>query len=605
MGRYRFQQPGLFPRTDQAIVPSRIPGAPGLAREAGPTKRHVSVSQSASGAVTAWPWDREYGDWIDANGERWGSVPFNTVKLNAVSGSDKAADYSFDVTALVKAAEGRWLAALLRCPGAPRTIAGRFSASGLPDNPGRPQIAVTYADGSKAVLDCLVVAALGNDQPNTTAPTMNLPVMLEFERPTALVVSASMSLYVTAHWSGSDTTAQLFLLDPPVVVAPVEQGIAAAAALDAGLVGHPDIIGVHRYVDDSALGDFIFTGNGPAGSGWNVGAERDFDPAIWGTGPTNTNLLPHAGLGKWINADRKDLSFTLVKSTHTGDGFQALAPGMGAIRVTLPKQAKADGDVVGYTGTLGVNAKIFLPEPLFGRLRRIFVRQYVRIATPDGAPYETDQPGSLQVRQTAGGPVTWTGAGGGKCFVMPAHDCPGGGVSGSSGGGHGWQMREGWNDSDFPGPETGGWTVAPHFYDYGNNNPVGFRYGGPNSPSGGKVPQGGLGSLLLAHQWYCFETELFLNTIMSESPGFVADGYMRQWLDGRLVYEATGMVTRSLPLVNPAFNPLSLRPVRELGIRDLWWNWFHGGQVQSTRDRVMFMTGLAWGHSYIGPMKVV
>jgi hypothetical protein len=41
-----------------------------------------------------------------------------------------------------------------------------------------------------------------------------------------------------------------------------------------------------------------------------------------------------------------------------------------------------------------------------------------------------------------------------------------------------------------------------------------------------------------------------------------------------------------------------------LGVRDLWFNWFHGGLTKSSRSRVIFFTGLAWGTEYIGPMRL-
>jgi hypothetical protein len=47
-----------------------------------------------------------------------------------------------------------------------------------------------------------------------------------------------------------------------------------------------------------------------------------------------------------------------------------------------------------------------------------------------------------------------------------------------------------------------------------------------------------------------------------------------------------------------------MRPCRELGVKGLWLNWFHGGQTPSTVDRVLFYTGLAWGKDYIGPMSM-
>ena len=63
------------------------------------------------------------------------------------------------------------------------------------------------------------------------------------------------------------------------------------------------------------------------------------------------------------------------------------------------------------------------------------------------------------------------------------------------------------------------------------------------------------------------------------------------------------MVMRTLPIITPAYSDTNLRPCRELGHRDLWFNWFHGGKTLNTVDRTVFFTGLVWSRAYIGPMK--
>jgi hypothetical protein len=116
--------------------------------------------------------------------------------------------------------------------------------------------------------------------------------------------------------------------------------------------------------------------------------------------------------------------------------------------------------------------------------------------------------------------------------------------------------------------------------------------------------RGGLGGVLFPGRWYCVEMEVDLNTVMAEAPGYLADGAVRYWLDGRLSFERTGMVMRTLPLLAPNPDETKIRPVRELGHRDLWFNWFHGGKTQNSIDRTVFITGLVWSRSYIGPMRL-
>lgn len=92
---------------------------------------------------------------------------------------------------------------------------------------------------------------------------------------------------------------------------------------------------------------------------------------------------------------------------------------------------------------------------------------------------------------------------------------------------------------------------------------------------------------------------------MDAAPGYLPDGELRAWVDGRLVFERVGMVFRSKPLKGDLPpKPSEMPPLRELGVRGLWLNWFHGGVTQDSVERVMFFTGLAYGTQYIGPMRL-
>ena len=254
-----------------------------------------------------------------------------------------------------------------------------------------------------------------------------------------------------------------------------------------------------------------------------------------------------------------------------------------------------DGSNVGYGGTLGAHSVIFLPEPDFGRLKRIFVRYYMRIS-----PYTPTVAKRYNVLQS-NVPV-WTDMAG-KTGIAPSHVTSYGGVSGSAGGGYGWQMRLAWADCDSGqgGPDEQGISLGLHTYDFLMNNPV--RYGGLDTPKDTMFgQQGGLGGIIYHGKWYCIEMEMDLNSVMTTAPGYLSDGAIRVWIDGRLTLERSQMVMRSLPLVSAPYSATQLRPCRELGHRELWFNWFHGGKTVNTIDRTTFITGLAWSRSYIGPM---
>lgn len=582
--RYRHQQAYLLQGVPARELAPRIPGGqPMHWDQFGPTHRYVDMH-------TGWPWTRPGGDWIDANGVRHGSAPWFAAPVGDRQGSEASAYYSVDATRLVKQAQAsrRWLAVLLTAPTAPRVIAGTVGSTHPP-----PSIEVTYADGQRARLRCWLAAGLdpSTELPNTSAAAVKLPAVLEFERPARAVTSASLNFTVTAHWSGANPQVLGFLLDPPTNQQPVRQGLASSAGrLDDGLQDLPDVIGVHRYTDQRNLADFVQAERA------SISSEHEFDPAIWGQGRENRSKWPHVGAGKWLNAGPP---WSWVRSDHKQEGFAPLAPGLGAMRIHMPAAAIRDGAVVGYDGTLAAHAMILLPEPLFGRLDHIFVRYYVRLGLPGVATPRQ----RLQVQHVPG-QTNWTSLTG-KFGIGPDHSTSLGGVSGTSGGGAGWQMRLGWSECDAlsGGPDERGWAPGFHLTDFQANNPLGHRYGIEQLPHFDRWgQQGGAGGMLYAGHWYCVETELKLNTVLTAQPGYAADGALRTWLDGRQVFEQTGLVFRSLPLASAPYRPDRIRPCRELGVRGLWMNFFHGGKTVNTIDRTVFYTGLAWAKRYIGPM---
>ncbi len=609
-GKYRNSQPMLWTRVEAPFAASRMAGGEPLPLDrVGPTSKVVS-------ARTGWPWRQIGGDWIDAAGVLHGSQPWASQPVNAASGPTARATYTVDVTAAVQhiQATGRWCALYLRAPGAPRVIAG-----GLSDD--APTLEVDYEDGSSETLRAHVVAQIdaSSAHPFTTGHEAKLPAMAEWLRPRAPVAAARMTLLVTQHWSGPRLPSlEVFVADPPVNADPVQQGIAAAQPLDAGLVGHPSILGVHRITDNTTLADIADTRPVPTHLR-NYNALRAYDPALFDAGPEDKTLLPHRGLGKWIGAspDR----WSVVPSTHAAEGFEPLAPGVGAVRLIYPREVDHDGAVVGYATSRDVSAKLFMPPEHFGRLREIFVRYYLRLGTPDGRPYIHDPATRYQVMTQAGAAPRWTDCAG-KIGLMPSHDTTTGGVSGTSGGGRGWQMRKAWSDVDLPaGPDVGGMGMYLHWHDFQNNVPGHNYQGGQNMAPGDDslAQRGALGGMVYAHQWYCIETRLRLNsvdrpaTLPDGTPHLVAgvqqfwspDGELDVWIDGRLAYRKGGLVMRSLPLQRDMDRDRNsyLPPAQELGIRDLWFNWFHGGLTKSSRDRVLFLAGLAWGTEYIGPMR--
>lgn len=582
----------------------------------GPTYTYVDTS-------TGWRWTNAGGDWIDAALTRQGTTHWATVSV--ASAGVKTAN----VTSLVQKCftTDRWLAIFMQKTGDYVTMAGPLTPGGYAP----PVITGTYVDGASFALLCKIVArsAAGNSVPISTdqspsGTALQLPVFVEFERPTKAVSSATLAFTVVVNGSGTPVVS-INLADPQINAnaASGTTGLAASAGdLDAGITSVPNVIGAHRYVDGSALSDFCHPGV------LNYNSEFEYDPAIWGMGATNLSKLPHVGLGKWIDGAQDENQWSLVSSAYSGDGFTPLAPGVGALRIVMPDKNVNTGDEQGNAGTTAAARKIMLPEPEFGALRTIFVRYYVRFGTPY-APTVDDR---KEIRRF--GSPEWT-AMAGKWGILPSHVTTYGGFSGSSGGGWGWQMRLKWAECevDQGGPDEGGIQSGLHLYDFQTNNPPGYRYNSGAVADEGFDAYGGdgLGGVVYAGRWYCIEHEVTLNSVDAAAPGFDAtpwrnwtpDGEIRTWVDGRLAYERTGMVMRSLPrmvsvdtnsdgiaepheITYPAewYSAGYIRAAREVGHKDLLFNWFHGGLNKSTYQRTMFITGLVWGKERIGPMKM-
>lgn len=607
--------PGLFPYTNHYVFEPRIGGA-ALLREAGPTKDYACVTFHGSGGgyVQYGAWKNQGGDFIDRNGTPQGTVPWHTQALNVASTGE--ATYTADITAVVKHLQQQKmpLALLLKRSGpASRTLCGRFDANGTPTNPKRPKLIVTYASGDTVTLDVLITAAINSGSvPRTVQTTMAFPVMVEFQALRADDEVVTAAAVVTINQFSGLANLDVYAINADRSLSPVETGVAAGAPLDAGLIDEPSVLGYHRYLDGLPESEFLVLQPGPSGMpAWNTAAEKDFCPAIYGTGPEDLTKLPHiaqvargshiAG-AKWINAKHSG-NGTLVPSTHTEPGFKPFAPGVGAMRFEIPREVTADGQIVGYDGTGGGHAKLYLPEPIYARDGRYFIRYAVLMVRPP--EIDTEPPGGYQVYQSATGQPVFTNALGnaGKFCVTWEHETPDGGVSGSAGGGHGWQWRNGWREFDYEGPDKGGVVIYKHLHDFQRNAPVGHKYGAGDPVKGGKCPRL-FGSTLYYGAWYTIEEELLPNTLLPTDPGYLADGVARIWLNDRLIYEATELVIRSKPLDPRAYNPNSMRPIREIGTRACWWNYFHGGTSANAKTRVAYVTALAWGTQRLGAMRI-
>lgn len=93
----------------------------------------------------------------------------------------------------------------------------------------------------------------------------------------------------------------------------------------------------------------------------------------------------------------------------------------------------------------------------------------------------------------------------------------------------------------------------------------------------------GPSGLLRKNQWYGVEQHVRLNT-----PG-KADGVLRAWIDGRLVFER---------------KDIRFRDSTDLKIESVWLNVYHGGIKPAPADMTLFIDNLVIARKYIGPMKM-
>jgi len=570
----------------------------------GPSRTHVSAS-----GYSGWEWTNAGGDWIDAAAVRMGTTHWATQGLSAVGGTPVSHTLSITAALQYIQTQNRWNAWIVgRVAGTSyRYMGGRVNANAAY----RPRIDVTYTDASTATLACRVSSRLNSGTPNQRQTEIILAtsagtgeVALEFERPTKAVASATLHLTITQDGGG---TGSLWanIADPPMNTEPVT-GTAGLASiygpLDADLATDPNIIGVQRYVDGVTLSDFFAPLNA-----FNYNAEVSYDPGIYGYGGGVTDLakLPHAHAGKWIDSNQDANLVSIVSSSYTAEGFEPLHPGLGAVRAEMPNTGVLTGDEQANGGNTAVARKLMMPPSEYGLLDRIFVRYYFRLGTPY-APLTSDIKEILRF-----GNPEWT-AMGGKWGIAPEHVTSYGGFSGSSGGQKGWQLRHKWVDGEADlstsPPDGGALHSGWHLYDFNLNNPVGYRYQAEPVSEEAWGQKGGHGATFYPGRWYLIEQEVKLNSVDAPSGtgdglDWTPDGELRVWVDGRLAFERTGMVFRALPLHSVAYNSNALRPIREIGVKALLWNFYHGGLNDSTYQRAHFVTGLAWGKQRIGPMK--
>lgn len=495
---------------------------------------------------TGWHVDKRAGySWRNVGGDVVDST-FSVVAASATTqhwvtfaaNSGNGATYNTDVTSLLQwvQQQGRHAAFSLRHGGSSfRTLATHRH----PTTTWRPQLSVVYVgDSEPTILSATIMAAAeGSRIPSTFGDTLSAPVFLEFPRPQRAVQSASLRITVTQQF-GSTAPMSLNPLDPPASTPTLIAGVAEGFQFDSGLKNAAGVIYVHTYRDADPQSYWVSPTN------YNL-YDVDFSPEFYG-GEVDTSKLPYSEMGadlqgRWTNANYAGQvkNLTLVPSTYSAENHRPLAPGLASLRVLIPGSNLVDGYDTGVQGTEACIASLWLPSSKLGSMRRMRLRYYFRFHF--SRPLV---PSDRKIAANGGGGHPYVQHSG-KWGPTPDFRSNIGGVSGTSGGTRGGQLRNGWiaSNDGTPGASAGRISIGTHMKDdylipvnYANDLNFNEMYG-----------DGGYAAGIFPDRWYLFECDAALNTLTNTGLGSVADGVHKVWIDKHLVYDRAGLNFRANP----------------------------------------------------------
>lgn len=507
-------------------TPGRVSDAPSIGYNwgsIGPNASYVDV-------FSQWLWINGGGDWINSLGASQSlTSPYFTFTANAVSSGNHR--YSTNITSGVTAAfnRGKWNSYIVKSTGGTRSLVTQNNPSLA-----AATIDVIYADTTTATLNCLACIELAS---GTSYTHIGYPlasnaynIALEFQMPAQAISSATLNITVDNH-TVTATTFNGYLANPTVTTPTVVQGLAAGYTADAGINGNPAVIAGHRYQDGSVLSDWII----PYSTlNVNVFATNSWSPDLFGIGasdntklPTAANGVTVAASGKWFYKADTSSTTSLVNSSYSGDNFQPVSPGIGALRIVIPKSNLPDGSAAGYVGSTGSDLWLLFPKSICGNVDETYTRFYVRFAQ---APQSLSD--AFMYRTSTGADAQYATVGG--KWGMGVHQWTQFGGNNQVGGGNlGWTNRQAMLQAAADAP-LAGLQPGVHAYDMIGYN---FTYGRPY----------GMGSTLFPNYWYCLEIRCKLNT-WAPSGGGASDGIMDIYLDGVLASSWTNWKYRDGPI---------------------------------------------------------
>ena len=526
-------KPSTLPREGPSALPPRQ-SAPPLALGA-----TTLLWDGASGVSAGYfnygaglPWQNAGGDWTDANGLGQGPVPYASVMITA------AGQTATDITGLAKRWYGNGNTGLfLKVTKDAVRIAARTNA----DSTLAPVVVLTLDDNSSVTCTCAgsavadVSSASPQPGPVMTAQTTS-HVCLQFGLPSlgSRAISHAV-LKLTATQVFGTFSADVLELRPPRIFSSGTPllGLADKYPLDAGIAADPAVRFATQFSDKAWNTKSKFPGYVAPDS---VVAH---DPSL---GTRAINVKYHVG------------EFSPFATDHRFSPKQ------------VEQQSPTDCP------------------------RELYFRYYLKLKTG----YQCSVQGK-KLPGLAGRYGWWNPSSGG---YYQAVDGNGGSPTlgtklryAPSPNGYyysGWSMRH----QAAPGPVDGaanpyGAAVQAYTYAYyaTMQGPYGdsWRWGNPVVGYVGFNPD----------QWYCIEQYVKVNTVTAPFDALgngtgVADGIIRGWVDGVLVFERTNVVFRKHPAIK---------------IDEVWLDHYHGGTEPAEVEHPFAMANVVVADAYIGPMK--
>jgi hypothetical protein len=482
-----------------------------------------------------WRWRWSGGDGVDANGNVMAATAITSHWVQIPANSANNTTYTTNCTAAVQFVQaGNRHNAYRLSHGA---AAFRVVATHRHTNAAyRPRMSVVYVgDTAPTDLPCTMVAAVSSgSQPQTFAESYSAPVFLEFARPARAVASATISITVLQHFSGT-TPMNLNVLDAPITNDLQGAGVAESLTADVGLKALPGVIYTHDYHDSKPASYWISPNN------YNL-SDSDFSPEFWG-GAVDTNRLPYTelgadGQGKWVNPTTSNTNITVVPSTYTGENFVPIRPGLGALKTVIVGTDQENGYTSGTFGTAASVARLYFPASKLGKFRRMRLRYYFR--------FHFERPLVASDRKFGGPGFESTFLQhSGKWGPSPDFGTTLGSVSGTSGGGRGGQMRNQWiaciDGTD--GPNKNRIVIGTHWKD---------DYFVPEDAYPADFSElysdGGYAAGIFTDRWHLFECDFTMNTLTNSGLGRQKDGTQKVWIDKRLVFDRGELIYRTNPV---------------------------------------------------------